>query len=29
MAGNKIDIVASFTDTIPGKMIQLRASMKF
>ena len=29
MEKNKIYIVASYTDTVPGKMIKLRANMKF
>lgn len=29
MDDKKIEIVASFTDTVPGKMIRLRAAMKF
>lgn len=29
MANNKVDIVASYTGTVPGKMIQLRSFMKF
>ncbi|HIR49228.1 MAG TPA: hypothetical protein IAB35_04535 [Candidatus Faecimonas gallistercoris] len=29
MADKKIEIVASYTDTIPGKMIKFRAAMKF
>lgn len=29
MADKTIDIVASYTDTVPGKIIKLRAAMKF
>ena len=29
MADKKIEIVASYTDTVPGKIIKLRAAMKF
>ena len=29
MADKKIEIVASYTDTVPGKLIKLRAAMKF
>ena len=29
MENKKIEIVASYTDTVPGKIIKLRAAMKF